>query len=480
MTEIWQLPATALARKIREKEISSREVVSSLLSRIDRLNPAVNAFALIDREQAIADAEKADTATIRGDVLGPLHGLPVTVKDLLPTRGLRTAYGSRAFADNIPDQDTEAVARVRAAGGIVLGKTTTPELGHKVMTDSPLHGLTRNPWALERSPGGSSGGAAAAVAMGFGPLAVATDGAGSGRIPASCCGVVGLKPTVGAIPHETTTDLFGSLSVIGPMTRTVGDLALLFNVMAGPDARDPWSYGGSFSPLTLAEDPVAVLKGLRIRWMPRTINSYLDPDTERLTTAVVNRLCDNGAEVVDGPEITDWGLDIGGALMRAYQTYRYGDLLEEWRDKMDPTVVAILDGGRVQEIAALRAALSRRTDLFRRVQSLFDHCDVLITPTVSTPTVPVTQKADQPLVIDGTPLGTLRETWYCYTIPFNPSGNPAISVPCGLSKDGLPVGLQIVAPWHAEQRLVAIAAAIESISPWQNLWPALAHEETVS
>src|SRR5690606_26353438 len=380
MTEIWQLPATALARKIREKEISSREVVSSLLSRIDRLNPAVNAFALIDREQAIADAEKADTATIRGDVLGPLHGLPVTVKDLLPTRGLRTAYGSRAFADNIPDQDTEAVARVRAAGGIVLGKTTTPELGHKVMTDSPLHGLTRNPWALERSPGGSSGGAAAAVAMGFGPLAVATDGAGSRRIPASCCGVVGLKPTVGAIPHETTTDLFGSLSVIGPMTRTVDDLALLFNVMAGPDARDPWSYGGSFSPLTLAEDPVAALKGLRIRWMPRTINSYLDPDTERLTTAVVNRLCDNGAEVVDGPEITDWGLDIGGALMRAYQTYRHGDLLEEWRDQMDPTVVAILDGGRVQEIAALRAALSRRTDLFRRVQSLFDHCDVLITP----------------------------------------------------------------------------------------------------
>lgn len=480
MTEIWQLPATALARKIREKEISSREVVSSLLSRIDRLNPAVNAFALIDREQAIADAEKADTATIRGDVLGPLHGLPVTVKDLLPTRGLRTAYGSRAFADNIPDQDTEAVARVRAAGGIVLGKTTTPELGHKVMTDSPLHGLTRNPWALERSPGGSSGGAAAAVAMGFGPLAVATDGAGSGRIPASCCGIVGLKPTVGAIPHETTTDLFGSLSVIGPMTRTVDDLALLFNVMAGPDARDPWSYGGSFTPLTLAEDPVAALKGLRIRWMPRTINSYLDPDTERLTTAAVTRLCDNGAEVVDGPEITDWGLDIGGALMRAYQTYRYGDLLEEWRDKMDPTVVAILDGGRVQEIAALRAALSRRTDLFRRVQSLFDHCDVLITPTVSTPTVPVTQKADQPLVIDGTPLGTLRETWYCYTIPFNPSGNPAISVPCGFSKDGLPVGLQIVAPWHAEQRLVAIAAAIESISPWQNLWPALAHEETVS
>lgn len=474
MTEFWQKPATELAAAIRGKALSSRELVSATLDRIERLNGDTNAFALVDAEGALKAADAADAAVARGGDLGALHGLPVTVKDLVPTAGMRTALASYIFADNVPAQDAEAVARIRKAGGIILGKTTTPELGHKVLTDSPMHGITRNPWALDRTCGGSSGGAAVGVAMGFGPLAVSTDGAGSGRIPAACCGIVGLKPTVGGVPHETSPDLFGNLTCLGSMARTVEDTVLLHNVMAGPDARDPWSLGGSATPLTLAGDPLSILKGLRIRWMPRTVNDYLDPDIEAHTAKAVEAMTDAGARLVDKPVSLDWSLDTALVLMRAYQAARSGHVLEKWRDKMDPTMVSALEEGLAQDIGTLQKALPERTALYRRVQAIFDHADILVTPTVAAPPPPVTQRADEPLVIDGKPLGPLRRTWYCYTIPFNPSGNPAMSVPCGFTKDGLPIGLQIVGPWHAEQRLVAVAAALQALMPWQGNWPALA------
>lgn len=471
MSELWRKPAVELARAIRDKKVSSRELVEMFLDRIGRLDEDTNAFALVDAPGALDAARRADEALARGEILGPLHGIPVTVKDLLPTAGIRTALGSHIFADNVPAADAEAVARIRRAGGIILGKTTTPELGHKVLTDSPLHGITRNPWALDRTCGGSSGGAAVGVAMGFGPLAVSTDGAGSGRIPAACCGVVGLKPTLGAVPHETTPDLFGSLSCIGAMARTVEDTALLYNVMAGPHSRDPWSLAGSTQPLALPEDRLAILKGLKIRWMPRTVNAYLDPEIAARTSEAVSAMTDAGARLVEEPKEVDWALAASLVLMRGYQAARYGHVLERWRDKMDPTMVLALEEGRAQSADTLQKALLERTALYRRVQAIFDHADVLVTPTIAAPPLPVTQRADAPLLVDGKPLGPLRQTWYCYTIPFNPSGNPAISVPCGFTADGLPVGLQIVGPWHSEQRLVSVAAALEALLPWHARWP---------
>lgn len=474
MTELWRRPATELAAAIRDRQLTSRELVSATLDRIDRLNGDTNAFALIDAGGALKAADAADAATARGDRLGPLHGLPVTVKDLVPTAGMRTALASYVFADNVPTRDAEAVARIRRAGGIILGKTTTPEMGHKVLTDSPMHGITRNPWALDRTCGGSSGGAAVGVAMGFGPLAVSTDGAGSGRIPAACCGIVGLKPTIGSVPHEATPDLFGNLTCLGSMARTVEDAVLLHNVMAGPDPRDPWSLAGSQTPLELAEDRLGVLKGLKIRWMPRTVNDYLDPDIEARTDQAVRTMIDAGALLVDEPESLDWGLDDALVLMRAYQAARSGHVLAKWRDRMDPTMVAALEEGLTQDAGTLQKALLARTELHRRVQAIFEHADVLVTPTVAAPPPPVTQRADEPLVVNGKPVGSLRRAWYCYTIPFNPSGNPAISIPCGSTRDGLPVGLQVVGPWHAEQRLVAVAAALQALMPWQGNWPALA------
>jgi aspartyl-tRNA(Asn)/glutamyl-tRNA(Gln) amidotransferase subunit A len=476
MTDIWKKPAHELARLIRERQLSSREVVGIFLDRIRRLNGPVNAFALIDEDEALRGADTADAEVSSGACRGPLHGLPVHVKDLLPTAGMRTALGSIAFENNIPKHDAGAIARVRDAGGIIIGKTTTPELGHKVLTDSPLHGVTRNPWSLEHSPGGSSGGAAVAVAMGFGPLGVSTDGAGSGRIPAACCGIVGLKPTLGAVPHETSPDLFGSLTCIGSMARDVEDLVMLHNVMAGPDRRDPWSFGGSKTPLRLADDPLAILRGLRVMWLPRTVNSHLNSDVETHCSQAVSLMVEGGAMLVEGPEQFDWALDEALLLMRSYQGTRFKALLARWRDRMDSTTVASIEDGEKLRAETVRQALFARTDLLRRIQALFDHADVIVTPTVSAPALPASQRADEPLTVDGIPIGSLRENWYSYTIPFNPSGNPAISVPCGFAANGIPVGLQVVAPWHEEQRLVAVAAALSHLKPWRHAWPSLAVE----
>lgn len=476
MSEIWQMPAREMASRIRAGELSSVEIVAQVLDRIERLGPHVNAFAHVDAKGALEAAEAADRALRGGQASGALHGIPVTVKDLVATRGMPTAFGSHAFAGNRPETDAVAVARLRAAGAIVIGKTTTPELGHKVLTDSPAYGPTRNPWALDKSPGGSSGGAAAAVAMGFGPLAVSTDGAGSGRIPAACCGLVGLKPTIGAVPHETHSDLFGPLTCVGAMARGVDDAALLFDVMRGPDPRDPWSLAGSSDPLIMPSDRLAVLRGLRVRFVGHMGSDFLDPEVDRLVRRTLRQMEDEGAHLAEVRPRHDWGLDAALTLIRAYQAARFGHLLEHWRDKMDPALVQGLEYGLSLDGRQLAEAIAARTRLFRDVQEHFQAADVLVTPTVALPALDIDQRSDAPLVVAGRTIGPLRENWYSYTIPFNPSGNPAVSVPCGFTSAGLPVGLQIVGPWHSEARLLSVAAAIEALSPWQDKWPPLALE----
>src|SRR5262245_25844503 len=233
--------ALTLVRQIRTKEVSPLEVVEAVLARIDALQPTVNAFMTVTAGEARETARRAEAAVMAGDPLGPLHGVPFSVKDLLFTKGVRTTMGSHIFADQVPSDDAVPVRRLREAGAILIGKTTTPEFGHKPFTDSPLFGTTRNPWDLSRTAGGSSGGAAAAIATGQGPLALGTDGGGSIRIPAACCGIVGLKPTLGRVPHVHQTDLFGTTSYIGPMARTVTETGACFDAIVGFDAGDPYS-----------------------------------------------------------------------------------------------------------------------------------------------------------------------------------------------------------------------------------------------
>ncbi len=472
---LWMLSVGELQPRLRSGALTAEALMTSVLDHVAATGAEVNAFAHVARDAALAAARKADRDREAGKPCGPLHGIPFSVKDLLAVEGMPHENASEAFAGNIATADAEGVRRLRAAGAIPFAKSTTPEFGHKVLTDSPRHGISRNPFDLTRSCGGSSGGAGIATAMGFGPVHVSTDGAGSGRIPASCCGVVGLKPTWSAVPHETTTDLFGSLTCIGQMGRTVGDVAAMFNAMKGPDPRDPWSHGGRAEPVALPGDPVAALAGLRIRYLPRTVNEWLDPEVEAAVGDSVDRLVRSGASLV--PPVAEQVFDIGSALvlMRAYQAARFGHLLAPFGDRMDRTArLSLTPQPELHTYDRLKDAARARTDIFRSVEALLADVDVVITPTVSTPTLPVDQQADGPLIVDGVDRGPLRQSWYPYTILFNASGHPAMSVPAGFSAQGLPIGLQIFGRWHSEDRLLAVAAALEAMKPWAHHWPAAA------
>ncbi|MEK7220064.1 MAG: amidase family protein, partial [candidate division NC10 bacterium] len=300
--DLASMPASELSAAIRAKRVSPVEVVEAVLDRIERLNPRLNAYCTVTAESARREAAAAEAAVMRGDALGPLHGVPVSVKDLVITRGVRTTFGSRIYENNVPQEDAPLVERLKAAGAILVGKTTTPEFGWKGVTDSPLLGITRNPWNPERTPGGSSGGAGAAVAAGLAPLAVGTDGGGSIRIPGSFCGVFGLKPTYGVIPVYPASAT-GTLSHAGPMTRTVRDAALMLQVMAGPDDRDPLSF-----PLE-GMDFVAGLEGeihgLRVAWSPTLGYAVVDPEVRLVTEAAAKRFSDLGCRVEEVNRVFD-------------------------------------------------------------------------------------------------------------------------------------------------------------------------------
>ena len=469
--ELCRMTATDLLPALRSGEVKAARLMRAVLDRIERLDTQTNGIAHVDPEAAMAEAEARDAALAGGATPGALQGIPVTAKDLLKMKGLPVEMGSFAYKDLIADEDAEAIARLRRAGAIPFAKTATPEFGHKVLTDSPTNGVSRNPWDLSRSCGGSSGGSGIGAAMGFGPLHVSSDGAGSGRIPASACGVTGIKATWGAIPHETTTDVFGSFTCIGVMARCVSDLALGLNTMKGPDRRDPWTFGGTADPVSLPGDPVAALKGLKIRVVMRTVNDWLDPEVEAAVRAAVDALIDAGAQ--DVGVIEDPVYDNTSALvyMRAYQYARFGHLLEKHGDRMDRTARMSLTPGPQHTYDILARAMKARTDIFHEVERQFDGADIYITPTIATPSLSADQKQDEPLIVDGVERGPLREAWYPYTVPQNASGHPAMSVPVGMSSGGIPIGMQIVGPWHSEGRLLAVAAAVERLMPWADRWP---------
>jgi len=267
---LWQQPAHALARLIACKEVSPLELTKLVLERIDRLQPSLNAFITVCHDAALAAARQAEQAVMDGATLGALHGVPYAVKDLVNTAGVRTTFGSLIYEHNVPTEDAVAAARMKAAGGILLGKTTTPEFGHKSLTDAPLFGRSCNPWDTARTCGGSSGGAAAAVAAGLGPIGIATDGGGSTRIPAACCGLVGLKQTLGTVPHSQVQDAFGNYTYVTPLSRTVMDTALQLTAMAGAHPSDPWSIGLAPQDFVGAARPRLATRSWRATCAPRS------------------------------------------------------------------------------------------------------------------------------------------------------------------------------------------------------------------
>jgi aspartyl-tRNA(Asn)/glutamyl-tRNA(Gln) amidotransferase subunit A len=465
--------AVELVSRIKRHEISPVEVLEAVFGRIERLQGHLNAFAALCYDDALKAAQAAEKDLLKKKEPGALHGIPFSVKDLVWTRGVATTFGSYIFKDNVPAEDAPSVKRLKKAGAILIGKTTTPEFGHKALTDSPLFGVTRNPWNPDRTPGGSSGGAGAAVAAGLGPLAIGTDGGGSVRIPASCTGIVGLKPTLGVIPHPQSPDLFGNLSYIGPMTRTVADAALMLEVMAGPDAGDPHSYSKQKLKHFMIRPGQSIRKfhDCKIAWSPRPGNILVDKEVLAATEKAVNLLIDAGCRVEEAGPPVEASARIFLACYYSGFAARLSPFLEKYGDHIDPTLLDAIEKGRHLPALDLQRAIYDRSRVFQQVQLFFKQYDFLVTPTLSTPALPITHNALEPVKVNGKIAGSMREAWYPYTHPFNLAGNPAISIPCGWTQENLPVGLQIVGPWFSEKSILELAAFFETVKPWADRRP---------
>jgi aspartyl-tRNA(Asn)/glutamyl-tRNA(Gln) amidotransferase subunit A len=473
-TDLLFTPAAKAAALIRDRKLSPVEYVDVVLKAIDLAQPKLNCFREVMAEEARRDAKKAEEAVTRGEKLGPLHGIPVSIKDLVDVKGVHTRHGSAIFEDNIAQADDVLVQRLRAAGAIVIGKATTPEFGVKGLTDGPSFGITRNPWNLDRTPGGSSGGGAAAVAAGLGPISLGTDGAGSIRGPASCSGLVGLKPTLGAVPADTTRDAFGNNVFAGPLSRTITDAAIMHSVLVGPSDKDPWSLSGPsqqpLSPKLAGRD----LSGVRIGYIELTANPRIAADVRTNTRASLAAWEAMGAVVEEITEKIDWIEYEGRVLYQANFAVFCAQYLPKWQNQMDPVTLAFMDRGAKFTLADFRNAQFARTALFRKIQSLLARYDFLVTPTNARTALDVTHDAaNDEVIIDGVKCGITRQGWTSYQYPFNLTGHPALALPSGFGADGLPTSVQIVGRWGAETDVLRLGALLENAQPWaQNRPPA--------
>jgi aspartyl-tRNA(Asn)/glutamyl-tRNA(Gln) amidotransferase subunit A len=473
VTDLTRLPASDLRQKIARKEVSPVELMTAVLARAEKLQPVLNCFITLIPEPAMAAAKQAEDAVMRGDPLGLLHGIPYAAKDLVNTAGVRTTFGSLLHADNVPKEDAVATARMKQAGALLFGKTTTPEFGHKALTDAPLFGRTRNAWSAERTSGGSSGGAAVAVAAGIGPIGVATDGGGSTRIPAAANGMVGLKQSNGVIPHSQVADLFGNYTYVTPMTRTVMDTALMLQAMAGPHPSDPWSIGTVPQDYVAAAAPGGDLKGKRILHSVTLGNRFVSKDVRASYERAIARLADTGAELIElTGELPDmepvWKV-INHTTWRA----RFDHMIRRDGNRMTPSLVRQVAMAEQWSGTDYQKAMFQRADLFRMVQKWFEQADYVVTPTLSRTALPIDQDLFEPINIDGIEVGELRRNWFPYTMPFNITGHPAITLCCGFAPDGLPVGLQILGRFRDEASILRAAAIYEASETWLERWPDL-------
>jgi aspartyl-tRNA(Asn)/glutamyl-tRNA(Gln) amidotransferase subunit A len=463
--------AAELAALIARRAVSPVEAVDVVLDRIEKTQPTINAFITVCAEEAREAAKEAEAAVMRGDAWAPLHGVPFAVKDLVNTAGVRTTFGSWALSDNMPSADSPAVARLKAAGAILVGKTTTPEFGHKCFTEAPLFGRTANPWNLLRTPGGSSGGAAAAVAAGLAPIGVGTDGGGSSRIPAACCGIVGFKQTLGLVPHDLTPDGFGNQSHITPMSRTVMDTALILQAMAGPHACDPHSLGLAVLDFVAAARPEGDLKAVRIAWRPLLGNTLLSREVREACERALSAFAELGAIVEPVDDAFTSTEPIWLILTQSFWNARFRRHVAQFGNRMSDTLLRQMDNGAGHTAVALQEAMFERTRVFREIQGWFGPYDIVATPTLSRTALAIDHDFFAPIEIDGQVADTVRKAWYPYTLPFNLSGNPAVTMPCGFGADGLPIGLQLIGRHLGDAHLLRAAALFEQARPWEAARP---------
>ena len=461
-------PATDIQRMIANREISSAELTEFFFQRIDELNPQLNAYLALCPDQAMADARAADEAVRNGDPLGPLHGVPISVKDLELTKGVTTTMGSAVFRDRVPDIDSIVVERVKAAGAILLGKTNTPEFGQSGTTENLVSEACRNPWNTNYTPGGSSGGAGAALAAGLCTLATGSDGGGSIRIPSSFSGVTGIKPSQGRVPRYGGYGgpAVNHFSQSGPMSRTVRDTAMLLQVLAGPDSRDANTMTDT-PPDYLAALEGGV-QGWRIAWSPDFGYAAVDPEVAEITQAAAQVFQQMGAHVAEAaPEVEGDPFPAFATVFGTASYTSYQNLYPDRRDELTHYVRATFDAAATLTAADLSRALAYVDRHKRRFADFFNDYDLLLTPAMAVTAFPI---GEHPTRIAGREVNQ----WWGYlpfTFPINMSGQPAASVPCGFSAAGLPVGLHLVGPAGAEGRVLRAMAAFEDAQPWAGRRP---------
>jgi len=466
--ELAYLPAVELARRIAERALSAVEAMESALARIEAVQPALNAFCFVYPEEALAAARAAEQAVMAGEALGPLHGVPIAIKDLTPTKGKTTTRGSHAFAHWVPDRDALIVRRLKDAGAIMVGKTTTPEFAYSSFTESPLWGITRNPWNTRRTPGGSSGGSGAAVAAGCVPLAEGTDMGGSVRIPAAWCGIVGLKPSLGRIPMDILPTVFDSISHFGPLARTVADAALFFSVAQGPDDCDIQSLKPG---LDVPVPPAGKIEGLRLA-LNLDLGFYaVDPEVEANTRAAAQSLASAGAQVEEVDLAwTKEQNDAWTAYWGVYLAAAFGDVLPDYRDRMDPHVVALMEAGQAMGAVAFKRLEALRTEQWLELARVFESFDALVCPTMALPAPPVGTRDSAYTEVDAAGRFHGLDMTALFS---NVSQCPALSVPSGFTSDGLPTGLQIIGRRFEDLTVLDIGAGLEAVRPWSQTRPPL-------
>jgi Asp-tRNA(Asn)/Glu-tRNA(Gln) amidotransferase A subunit family amidase len=459
-------PVADLAAGVRQKRVSARELTSVALERIERFNPQINAFVAVDGERALDQAAAIDQLVASGADPGPLAGIPIGVKDLDDAAGFRTTNGSPRWADDPPaEHDSVLVSRLRAAGCVVVGKTNTPEFGWTAMTDNNLFGVTKNPWNLDHSPGGSSGGTAAALAAGLVPLATGSDGGGSIRIPAACCGLSGMKTSLGRVPiGGPNPPGWPGLSVKGPMARRIADVVLALDTVVAPEPSDLRSLPRPEASWLAALDEPRV--PARVLWSPTLGYATVDAEVLSVCEQAVAVLESLGAEVVeidrvfDTDPVNDWLTLTAVFLLRSLEP-RYQD----HDDDLHPMLARLVDRARSTTGRQMAAALDACHRVNYRLVELFADARILVTPTCAGLPPPLSLGL-QGLVNDEATPG-----WVSFTYPFNMSGSPAATVCAGLSRDGLPVGLQLVGPAHGDLVVIRTAAALEAALGFEQLAP---------
>lgn len=464
---LW-MTSSQLIDRYRSGDVSPLEVTRDLLRRVEDTQPAINAFVHIDAETSLAQARASEDRWRRGQPAGLLDGVPITIKDDLHVAGWPTREGSRAFLNAPPAaEDSPVVARLREQGAVFLGKTATPEFGSRAVTVSAVHGITRNPYDPAKTPGGSSGGGAAAVALDLGTIAIGADAGGSVRIPASFCNVFGLKPTVGRVP-DYPPSVFTGLAVIGPMARRIEDAALAFTVITRPEGRDPYALPYEERDYRVGlDDGVA---GLKIAYSPTLgrPDACVDPEVAALVAQAVDVFAKLGAVVELAEPVWPCDpLDVYQVLWgAAFAHFLDHALTADQRRRIEPDMQALLEAGRALSLAEYLVAQDRRADIAVAVKAFFNTYDLMLSPVMPTP----------PFAADHMgALGIAREDWACcpFTWICNLTRQPAASVPCGFTEAGLPVGLHIVGPSYGEALILRAAHAFERVRPMHERHPPL-------